>query len=432
MAELQERYGDDAYGDTLARHLSANRGEGLELSEYRFTRVVKLYDQTRHLDGESRYARFFAENMDMFSVLERRVDAFLRRSAGVLTRAARLREVETPATYEELMHERREDFAKECREVFGELALFLSRALLRSETSEAHIVERLRSIGFAAAQPMNKPEFPIHSLTLLGIALFLYLSGFSFVLHHGQAGNDLMMKIAVVTVSRLAAIGSVLLLIQRYVFFQRLPGEAHRYFAYLVCGILGAAAAALIYYPLLYAWVQSDPVHNMVPSIMITGIICAVLAFCCNDWVADERPPRWLPLAEAAVCATVVTVAMALMVAADWMDLNKTSNGDYSLKVVIVAGVNLMAVMIGSYVPHIYRAAHRAAAARAAPLCAEVVGPVPTATAGQGSRAEIGGTYARAANEVVFQPPAPVRAVTFGNVRAPAGVFQNAADASRS
>ena len=36
-------------------------GEGLELSQYRFTRVVKLFDRVHKLAGQPRYGRFFAQ-----------------------------------------------------------------------------------------------------------------------------------------------------------------------------------------------------------------------------------------------------------------------------------------------------------------------------------------------------------------------------------
>ena len=46
------------------------------------------------------------------------------------------------ATCEELMQERRNTFAEDCRDLFGDLASLLARAVLRSEASEKDIVDR--------------------------------------------------------------------------------------------------------------------------------------------------------------------------------------------------------------------------------------------------------------------------------------------------
>jgi hypothetical protein len=66
-AELQLAAGDfeACEGSALGgvrRLQGRERGcEGLELSQYRFTRVVKLYDRVHKLAGQPRYGRFFAE-----------------------------------------------------------------------------------------------------------------------------------------------------------------------------------------------------------------------------------------------------------------------------------------------------------------------------------------------------------------------------------
>ena len=75
VAELRETYGDDSYGDTVARHLRERGGEGLELSQYRFTRVMKLYDRVHKLAGQPRYGRFFAEADQELTDIDRRLNS---------------------------------------------------------------------------------------------------------------------------------------------------------------------------------------------------------------------------------------------------------------------------------------------------------------------------------------------------------------------
>ncbi len=132
VARLREAFGDD-FGDNLVRHFRARRGEGLELSQYRLTRVAKLSDRIHRLAGEPRYARFFAETDAELTEIDRRVAEFLRRSANSLTLAERVHELTDRAAYEELMEERRETFARDCREIFIALARYLAHAVLRSE-----------------------------------------------------------------------------------------------------------------------------------------------------------------------------------------------------------------------------------------------------------------------------------------------------------
>jgi hypothetical protein len=371
VAALRQSYIEAGYGDTLARHLRRRGGDGLELSQQRLTRVVKLYDRLCKLAGEPRYGRFFAETASEFDELHRKTADFLRRAATSLTLAERLRAAEKEVTFDELVQERREDFANNCREVFRALALFLARAVLRSETSETGIVRRLRQTGFDAAEPMNLPRFPIHSLTVLALGVFLYLLVaivfFERLMatpqQHHAAGLMMAAKVAVV---RLGTIGLTVWLMQRYPFFRRAPGEPPRFFAYVLNGLIAAAVAAGIS---LSFHVGSPDLLNAasgdLPLILFSFILCAVLALCCDDWVADTMPPTWLRLAEAAGCAAAMALGIALVVAYLPDDLGLTADQWTAPRLVMLfAFPSTMAFVIGACVPHIYRSAHRAATAR--------------------------------------------------------------------
>jgi hypothetical protein len=281
VATLRDTYGDGSYGTTLAEHLRDSGSDpGLELSEYRFTRVVKLYDRIRGLAGEPRYARYFSEASDELDGLERRMMAFMRRSDNSLTLASRLRDLEKQSAYEELMHDRRESFAQGCRDIFIELAAFLARAVLRSEPNEKEIVRRLRDIGFAAAEPMNRPQFPINSLTLLALGLYIYLASTTIFFSHLQSGSQLpghgLVKALEVALARVVTVGVVVWLVQRFAFFRREPGEPRKYFAYVACGVVCSAVAAFVCLP----FALIDPgglligLLNSLPVIVLSGILC--------------------------------------------------------------------------------------------------------------------------------------------------------------
>jgi len=131
---LRDAYSDGSHGGTLAEHLCARWDDGMQ-SQYLLTKILKLYDRIKDLEGKSVYTRFFFEVADEFAALEHKVTSFLRRSDISLTLAKRFRKMDgqEARAYEDLMQERRTTFAEECRNLFGELALFLARAVLRSD-----------------------------------------------------------------------------------------------------------------------------------------------------------------------------------------------------------------------------------------------------------------------------------------------------------
>jgi hypothetical protein len=360
VTALRDNYGDGTYGDTLARHLCARGGQGLADSQYRFTRVVKLYDQLKKLAGEPSYSRFFSEAADEIAAIESKMESFLRRSDSSLNLMERLRTVDAEAVGE-LLQERRELFAEGCRDMFRELALFTARAILRSEGSEADIVRRLRMIGFAASEPMNLPSFPIDSLTVLAFAMFIYLFLMSVFFAHvpsaPNTGGGLLMPCKI-TLARLISIGVTVWLMQNCCQLRRLPGRPLHYFGYLVCGVIASVASALVC--LVFRLGDADPLSGLgpdLPVILLSGILCFAVALCCDDWVEDASPPPWLRYVEAAGCAAVMAVGAALVYAADLLPFELSP----LMFAAWIALPSIMALMIGGWVPHIYRSARRTA-----------------------------------------------------------------------
>jgi hypothetical protein len=371
VAELRQACSDGGYGDNLARYLRSRGAEGSERSHYRLTGVVKLYDRVRKLAGAPRYARFFSEAGKEFTELERRVTDFLHRAPASLALDERLRGIENEAVFEELARERREAFAQSCRDVFRELALFLARAVLRSEASEKGIVRSLQEAGFTATEPMNLPRFPINSLTVLALALFLYLGVLILLLggivgmqQYDQAGG--LMVAAKSAMVRLATIGVTVWLIQRYPFFRRAPGDPPRVFAYVVNGIIATAVAAAICISSHLG--DADPLASAggdLPVILLTFPLCTALALCCNDWVEDSPPPAWLRVAEAAGCGLVIAAGMAAVLIYLSDRLPFPTAGMPAWEIAMVIGFPATtAVVFGGWVPHIYRAARSAASIR--------------------------------------------------------------------
>jgi hypothetical protein len=369
VSKLKEAYGDAVYGETLAAHLRDVGTDGIELSEYRLTQVVKLYDRVRGLAGEERYATFFAGAGEQFEEIQRRVEIFARQSAASLTLAVKLRALEGQQVYEELAHERREMFAQNCRGMFNDLALFLAGAVLRSEQTEDAIVDQLRLLGFEGAKPMNEPEFPINSLTLLAFGLFAYLALLTMFFSHLKGvphpqGDSLLMA-SKIALTRIVTTGLVVWLMQRFSFFRRNPGDERKYFAYGTCGLIAIIVAAGVCLP--FASIDSiglwAELHDSFPPIVLTGMLCAVLALCCDDWPQDNDPPRWLRFAEATGCAAMMAFGASFLYFGGMLP---ESMGIFTGWMIVswIALPSAMAAVIGGVVPHIYRSARRASAAR--------------------------------------------------------------------
>jgi hypothetical protein len=370
---LRDDY-DDVYGETFGSHLRCRGMAGLERARLRFTRVVKLYAGIQQLAAERRYSRFFDQNSEEFAALGRQLESFIRRAVTRLDLAARLHVITANAVEEASMEDKHhQTFAEDCREHFILMARFLAQAVLRSGTSEKDIIARLRRIGFAEAEPMNEPLFPINSLTALGLGLFAYLELTGYLFSHlamqatPSAGvfapmPSFAFTMAVkITLVRVATLALTVWLIQRYPFFRREPGEGPRYFAYLVAGL--AAAVLTTGVGLCFHVLDPDPpagLQKEVPLVLLSLMLCAALAFCCDDWTKEDHPPIWLRPVEAVGCGAVMALGMIIVHVADLGALNV--GGGWLLAAFIVLP-SALGIMVGACVPHIYREANRVVAA---------------------------------------------------------------------
>lgn len=399
---LRKAYGDGSWGDTLASHLRKHAEEGLALSQFRLTRVVKLHCSLRKLAAEPRYGAFFVEADSEWAELDRKTGDFLRRAATSLTLAQRFGGLGPNDANQELIEERRADFARECGEIFGRLALFLARAVLRSETGQEQIVQRLRATGFQTAGVDAVPHFPIHSLTVLALGVFLYLvlavPFFTQVLGIPEQKGGAMMIAAKVSSVRLLTVGTTVWLMQRYAFFRRRQGEPLRFFAYAVNGGIAALVAAAI--ALSFHAGDADPLKALpgdLPLILLSFLLCAAVAFCCDDWVHDRRPPAWLRFAEAGGCAAAVAAGMGIVVIylSDNLRLPAAVLHGWRLAL-LIAMPSALALVIGACVPAMYRAANAAAAARRGGFAPPLPADEPEASAAYATVTRVAGRLAPA------------------------------------
>ncbi len=181
--------------DGLQRHLRADPGSGLQISQFRFTRVVKLYRDVAELAAGHRYQRFFADYAEEWSKAQAEFQKFCLRSSDGLDIAVRYRDTNAPEVYEDLMREARESFRLQCRQSFDQLTLLAAGAVLSSESSEHAIARTLRDMGFTVEDEAT-PDFPLQDLIGLAICLVAYLMAVHIGIHrwlpprpHAGAGH---------------------------------------------------------------------------------------------------------------------------------------------------------------------------------------------------------------------------------------------------
>ncbi len=218
---------------------------------------------------------------------------------------------------------------------------------------------------------MSLPRFPINSLTVLAVAMFLYLGVLILSLGNvvGMRQYDQVSGLMVAvksTMVRLVSLAVTVYLMQRYSFFRRAPGDPPRFFAYVVNGIIATAAAGIIC--LSSHLGDADPLASAgsdLPIILLTFPLCTALALCCDDWVEDTAAPSWLRLAEAAGCGLVMAAGMAMVLIYMSDRLPFPTVGIAGWKIAMVIGFpTTLSMVYGGCIPHIYRASRRAASIR--------------------------------------------------------------------
>ena len=147
---------------------------------------------------------------------------------------------------------------------------------------------------------------------------------------------------------------------QRYAFFRRSAGEPLRYHAYLLNSVIAGALAAIVC--AVFHLGTAALSREDVPVITLTVLLCAAVALCCDDSPEEPARPHRLRVLEALGCAAMVAFGTALLYLLELLPVAGSISG--GLLATWIALPSAMALMIGGFVPHIYRRARLAAAAR--------------------------------------------------------------------
>ena len=158
----------------LRCHLRIDEGDPHEVSEYRFTRVLKLYKHLTDLTSSPKYERFFGDYAEEWKQVRQDFQNFCHRSVTALELVVKYRAENAVQVHKELMEDIQENFRVYCRQVFFQLALLLAGALVSSEGDEEQIATALRQAGFEAKYEKTV-EFPVNELSGLAVLLSVYV-----------------------------------------------------------------------------------------------------------------------------------------------------------------------------------------------------------------------------------------------------------------
>ncbi len=88
LNELRKLIADTgAFPSPCGNHLRTDPGHGLQVSQFRFTKCLKLYMRIEEMEMDRRGAKYFEDNKEAWDLLKKDFEAFCRKSAQGLSLA---------------------------------------------------------------------------------------------------------------------------------------------------------------------------------------------------------------------------------------------------------------------------------------------------------------------------------------------------------
>lgn len=373
---------DENLPEELSDHL-ALRGEGLQLSRFRFTRVLKLFAEVTRCARDARCQKLFHAYDQEWQAVQQEFRAFCERAATGLGDARKLQSVVTAPEYERLMEGKRETFRESSGRIFAKLALLAAGAVLNREETEHGIGERFRAMGFDIEDDAERVDFPLRSLSGLAVCLLFYLLVADLVLRRLHLVPDTgTMRSPVadtaqplfILFSHALTIGVTVWLVQVHPSLQRQEGGRARWDVYVLCSLLGAAILAVAWLALFllrYGDIPKTELEwNMLVAVAaLVGSLCGPVAFFCDlpDELWPKAWPRAVPrqVGEGAACLAFMAFVAGLLLVELPLPMKPGAAKSPLAGAVLVLFPASVAFIVGCFVPHLCRAERALARRRA-------------------------------------------------------------------
>jgi hypothetical protein len=166
---------------------------------------------------------------------------------------------------------------------------------------------------------------------------------------HQQPGG--LMVAGKIAHMQLVTIGMAVWLMQRHAYFNRMPGGAPGFSAYIANSIVAALAAASVI--LVFHSGDAEPLAGTwydLRGVLLSFPLCAAAAFFRDHWAGDTTRPAGLRRVETAGCVAVMVLGIALLFFGELFPLAADSLQGWRLGVLVILSSSL-AIMIGTCVP---------------------------------------------------------------------------------
>ena len=278
-------------------------------ARYRFTRNLALYVSLINLDGQTRFAEDYPEEIAAF---EKTMASYFAQSAGffALTRQVSLPQLDP---LPEPIKNARDGYKSLCHDVYEEIRLILARIMLYSSSGQHEVARRLAGLGFRIECP-EETRISANILTLdaVGVVALFAVATLS------AAGNGIISITAALSIGCLVAVNHSIAAIAAVVpkqlwGFADIRSAAERP---ILAYTLSAVGTFMMCVPIAFGFWLLRSVLSLPPLpfcaqckwLLLPIIMAAVLAFECDDLIVAKKEPAWLRWLEGAALAVIMAM----------------------------------------------------------------------------------------------------------------------------
>jgi hypothetical protein len=351
LKQMQKYISDSAVlADDIAAELRPD--PSTDSARYRFTRNLALYVSLNNLDIQTRFAEDYHDEAAAF---KKTMASFFAQSAGffALTKqVARQQLEEVP----EPIKNARIGCKSLCNEVYDEIRLMLARVILYSSNGQYEAGRRLAGLGFTIQSPQEiRISANLLALDAIGVvALFAVAS--LFAAGSGMATGPVLIVACLVAVNH--SLAAVLAVVPKQLWaFADIRRSAERP---IVAYVVSALCTFTVCLPIMLGFWLLRPELSLPPIpfsaqckwLLLPIVTAAVLAFECDDYVADNKDPVWLRWIEGVTLAASMALAGFVVVRWIYEDAGTSIPPRVLLPILLSAS---MGFLFGTTIPSAYR-----------------------------------------------------------------------------